>query len=57
MNIGPQTKLKTLIEKHIKFDKMISNIIKTELVFRNVLQLPEDLKGVVFSYLNEETGL
>ena len=53
---SPQTKLKTLIEKHIKFDKMISNIIKTELVFRNVLQLPEDLKGIVFSYLNEETG-
>ena len=51
---SPQTKLNTLIEKHIKFDKMISNIIKTELVFRNVLQLPEDLKGVVFSFLYEE---
>ena len=54
---SPQTKLNSIIEKHIKFDKMISNIIKTELVFRNVLQLPEDLKGIVFSYLNEETGL
>jgi hypothetical protein len=48
---SPMNTINTTIKNYIDFDIFISNIIKTEYVFRNNPILPERLKLVVFSYL------
>jgi hypothetical protein len=53
----PGSRLDSTIERFIKLDKSISNCIKVNVVFRNVLCLPEDLIPLILSYLEGLEGL
>lgn len=54
---SPGTRLEYMIERFIKLDKSISNCVKTNVLFRNVLCLPEDLIPLILSYLEGVDGL
>jgi hypothetical protein len=48
---SPCKKLVDIVEQFIEADTAISNAVKLEVVFRNVLHLPEDVFPIIFSYL------
>jgi hypothetical protein len=49
---SPCKKLVDVVEHFIEADLAISNAVKLEVVFRNVLHLPEDVFPIIYSYLN-----
>ncbi len=53
----PGSRLENTIERFIELDKSISNCVKTNVLFRNVLCLPEDLIPLILSYLEGVDGL
>jgi hypothetical protein len=53
----PGSRLDSTIERFIKLDTSISNCIKVNVLFRNVLCLPEDLIPLILSYLEGMGGL
>ena len=54
---SPGSRLNGTIERFIKLDRSISNCVKTNVLFRNVLCLPEDLIPLILSYLIGVDGL
>jgi hypothetical protein len=56
-NWAPGSRLDGTIERFIKLDKSISNCVKVNVLFRNVLCLPEDLIPLILSYLEGLDGL
>lgn len=54
---SPGSRLSGTIERFIKLDRSISNCVKVNVLFRNVLCLPEDLIPRVLSYLEGMDGL
>ena len=54
---APGSRLDGTIERFIKLDTSISNCVKVNVLFRNVLCLPEDLIPLVLSYLEGMDGL
>ncbi len=47
----PGKKLLDIVDEFIEADTAISNAAKLEVVFRNVLHLPEDVFTIIFSYI------
>lgn len=54
---SPGSRLDGMIERFIKLDRSISNCVKVNVLFRNVLCLPEDLIPLILSYLEGLDGL
>jgi len=54
---SPGSRMDWMIDRFIKLDRSISNCVKTNLLFRNVLCLPEDLIPIILSYLEGIDGL
>lgn len=54
---SPGSRMSGTIERFIKLDRSISNCVKVNVLFRNVLCLPEDLIPRVLSYLEGMDGL
>ena len=54
---SPGSRIDWMIDQFIKLDRSISNCVKTNILFRNVLCLPEDLIPIILSYLEDIDGL
>lgn len=54
---SPGTRLNYMVERFIKLDTSIANCVKVNMLFRNVLCLPEDLIPLILSYLEGVDGL
>ena len=40
-----------IVEQFIQLDKFIADSIKTEVLYRNYLSVPDELFEIIFSYL------
>ena len=56
-NWTPCSRLDGTIDRFIKLDTSISNCVKVNMLFRNILCLPEDLISLILSYLEGIDGL
>ncbi len=54
---SPCSRIDEIIGRFIALDRSISNCVKVNVLFRNVLCLPEDLIPLVLSYLEGMDGL
>jgi hypothetical protein len=44
--------MSAIVEQFIYLDRFIADSIKTEVLYRNYLQVPDELFDIIFSYLH-----
>jgi len=53
---SPSIFITRIVEQFIQLDKFIADSIKTEVLYRNYLSVPDELFEIIFSYLAENLG-
>ena len=53
---SPSIFMSKIVEQFIQLDKFIADSIKTEVLYRNYLSVPDELFEIIFSYLAENLG-
>ena len=49
---SPSIFMSTIVEQFIQLDQFIADSIKTEVLYRNYLQVPDELFDIIFSYIH-----